>query len=201
MLSIWGLFQLQLWKLQLLRDKTKWFRGEGRGKSHFLYYTAFCKLQCNHKQKGWLNHLVHSAHGWRDTAPRGGLFPSHVQTSKVVCNPFCITGTFKDKVSCLKAGSLVEKCTFLCWEAVCVFLLKSQLAGVAYKDLLSSWWCLSYMYNAQQVLIVRPTSFSYIDISFNIQLYASKGFSILNVDLISNFSTINIFAYGNVCWI
>lgn len=82
-----------------------------------------------------------------------------------------------------------------------MFLLKSQLAGVAYKDLLSSWWCLSYMYNAQQVLIVRPTSFSYIDISFNIQLYASKGFSVLNVDLISNFSTINIFTDGNVCWI
>lgn len=57
------------------------------------------------------------------------------------------------------------------------------------------------MYNAQYVLIITPTSFSYIDISFNIQLYASKGFSILNVDLISNFSTINIFAYGNVCWI
>lgn len=117
---------------------------EGRGKSHFLYYTAFCKLQCNHKQKGWLNHLVHSAHGWRDTAPRGGLFPSHVQTSKVVCNPFCITGTFKDKVSCLKAGSLVEKCTFLCWEAVCVFLLRtafSQLAGVAYKDLVPGGVC------------------------------------------------------------
>lgn len=151
-----------------------------------------------------MNHLVHSVHGWRDTAPHEGLFPSHMQTSKVVCNPFRITGTFKDKVSCLKAGGLVEKCTFLCWEVVCVFFLRtafSQLAGVAYKGLLSSWWCLSYMYNAQYVLIITPTSFSYIDISFNIQLYASKGFSILNVDLISNFSTINIFTYGNVCWI
>lgn len=151
-----------------------------------------------------MNHLVPSVHGWRNVTACEGLFPSHMQTSKVVCNPLRITGTFKDKVSCLKAGCLMGECTFLCWEVVCVFFLRtafSQLASVAYKGLFSSWWCLSYMYTAQHVLIIRPTSFSYIDISFNIQLYASKGFGVLNVDLFSNFSTINIFTDGNVCWI
>lgn len=115
---------------------------------------------------------------------------------KVVWNLIRITGTFKDKVrSCLKAGCLMKKCRL---SVVSYFgFLRPTFSWFAcgvYKGL--GWFMalyISYTYTAQHVLIIRLTSYNYIiDTFYNIQLSGSMGFSILNINLLSNCSTINI---------
>lgn len=50
-----------------------------------------------------------------------------------------------------------------------------------------------YTYTIEHVLIIRPPSYSYIiDTFYNIQLFGSMGVSILNINLFSNFITVNI---------